>query len=120
MKYLILFYRNEDYIVGLSPDDLAHLTARYMDYGKTVMQTGQVVAGEKLQPPETTTCVRMKDKKRVVTDGPFAETAEQIAGFMLMECKDLDEALDWAARHPDAEQGLVEVRPIEAWSPPSA
>lgn len=119
MKYLILFYRHEAHFAGLSDEARANLRERYMQYGMEVMRTGQVLAGEKLQPTETATYVRMKDQKRQVTDGPFAETTEQIAGFMLMECKDLDEALDWAARHPDAEHGLVEVRPVELWTPPS-
>ncbi len=117
MKYLILIHRNEETIRDMPEEERSKLFASYRAYGVEVTRSGKHEAGAKLQPPETATCVRVRDGRRLVTDGPFAETAEQLAGFMLLECKDLDEALDWAARHPDAHNGTVEVRPIEPWQP---
>jgi hypothetical protein len=71
-----------------------------------------MVAGEPLQPPDTATTVRMRDGQRIVTDGPFAETKEWLAGFYTFNCNSLDEALDWAAKIPGAKYGSIEVRPV--------
>ncbi len=78
---------------------------------------GEVVlrGGAMLEPVETATTVRVRDGKRMVTDGPFAETAEQIAGIAIVELDDLDDAIEWAAGHPDAEWASVEIRPIMPW-----
>jgi hypothetical protein len=70
------------------------------------------VGGDGLQPAATATTVRVRDGERLLTDGPYAETKEQLGGFYMLECKDLDEALSWAARIPEAKTGSIEVRPV--------
>jgi hypothetical protein len=70
------------------------------------------VGGEGLQPVATATTVRVRDGERMLTDGPYAETKEQLGGYYLLECKDLDDALNWAARIPEAKSGAIEVRPV--------
>jgi hypothetical protein len=74
--------------------------------------TGKKLAGEALQPTGTATCVRVRDGQAATTDGPFAETKEQLGGFYLLECENLDEAIAWAAKIPGAHVGTVEIRPI--------
>ena len=83
-----------------------------MDYTSRIRKNGNYIAGEALQPVSTATTVRVKNGKTLTTDGPFAETREQLGGFYLVEAKDLDEAIDLAARIPSARVGTIEVRPI--------
>jgi hypothetical protein len=80
-----------------------------------MMAAGIMKSGAMLESTDTATTVRVRDGKRLVTDGPFAETAEQIAGIGIIEVNNLDEALDWAAGHPDSEWASVEVRPFVPW-----
>jgi hypothetical protein len=75
-------------------------------------EKGVLLAGEGLYPTPTATTVRVRDGERAVTDGPFAETKEQLGGFFVLDCNDLDEAIDWAAKIPGAQIGSVEVRPV--------
>ena len=96
----------------LSETDRKNLHERYMAFGKKMMNAGIVRGGALLALTDTATTVRMRGGSRLVTDGPFAETSEQIAGLAIIEVKDLDEALEWAAGHPDAEWASVELRPI--------
>jgi hypothetical protein len=103
----------------LSEADRRALLARYAAYGQKMAQAGIIRSGAVLEPTTSATTVRMRDAKRVVTDGPFAETAEQVAGLAVIEVNDLDEALDWAAGHPDAEWASVEVRPVIPWDGPN-
>ena len=84
----------------------------YGAFGQEIEDSGVYVAGEGLQPTATATTVRVRDGERLVTDGPFAETREQLGGFYLLECKDLDEAIGWAAKIPGAQVGSIEVRPV--------
>ncbi len=82
---------------------------------------GVLVAGDGLYPTQTATTVRVRDGERDVTDGPFAETKEQLGGFYVLDCKDLDEAIEWAAKIPGAQTGAIEVRPaIEVEQPSEA
>ena len=115
MKYLMLINKDEAKFDAMSADDRAALLGRYQAYGKKMMDAGILRSGAVLEPTRTATTVRMRGGKRVVSDGPFAETAEQVAGFAIIEVDDLDQALDWAAGHPDAEWASVEVRPIVPW-----
>ena len=112
MRYLLLIQKNEAAWQKLSERERAGWTARYTEYGKRMMDAGIVRAGAILEHTESATTVRMRDGKKLVTDGPFAETSEQVAGLCVIDVADLDEAMKWAAGHPDAEWGSVEVRPI--------
>ena len=112
MEYLLLIYDSEAGFAKMSKTDM---DAMYADYGKftqSIQQSGNHRAGQQLQPVATATTVRVRDGKRVVTDGPFAETREQLGGFYLIEAKDLDEALAIAERVPSARIGSIEVRPL--------
>lgn len=107
MRYLFLIYENE----ATSPQDEAEF-AKWMDYTERLKASGCWLGGEALQPTSTATSVRVNDGKPLLTDGPFAETKEQLGGFYMVDCKDLDEAIQWAAQIPSAGRGPVEVRPI--------
>jgi hypothetical protein len=110
VRYLTLIYTTE----GPRPSD-ADMQKMMTEYGAVTQEMrdkGAYLAGEALQPVATATTVRVRNGERLVTDGPFAETREQLGGFYMLECKDLDEALAWAAKLPGARFGSVEVRPI--------
>lgn len=99
----------------LSPEDWATMMTEYNNFNETAGAAGIIAGGEALQPPATATTVQVKGGARggdvVTVDGPFAETAEVLGGFYLLDCADLDEALKWAAEIPGAWHGRVEVRP---------
>jgi hypothetical protein len=107
MRYIILIYENE----AAMPQDEAEFQ-KWFEYTDELKASGAFVAGEALHPTASATTVRVRNGKRVVTDGPFAETKEQLGGFYIVDCKDLDEALKWAEKIPSAGRGPVEVRPI--------
>lgn len=115
MQYLLLISKNEAGYAKLTDEQRAALHARYAAYGKKMADAGILRGGAMLEGTSTATTVRMRGGRRLVTDGPFAETVEQIAGIGIIEVADLDEALAWAAGHPDAEWGSVEVRPLVTW-----
>lgn len=96
--------------------DLPTLLAQYGEFGEQAGAAG-VLSGEgnALQPVSTATSVQVREGKSVITDGPFAETKEQLGGYYIFDCKDLDEALAWAAKIPSARYGTVEVRPVMAF-----
>jgi len=109
MNYMLLVYLDEQMMTSLgdqAPKGCDGLAERLMD-------SGQYVAGGILQPTETATSLRLRQGRRIVTDGPFAETHEQLAGYLLVDATDLDEALNIAAQHPVAHFGTVEIRPIK-------
>ena len=108
MKYLCLVYMQEKDLNAV-PD------ADCMAFGESLRGSGRYLAAEALQPVETATTVRVRDGKVTVTDGPFAETKEQLAGFYLIDAKDFEEAIALAARIPPAHLGSVEVRPVWAY-----
>jgi hypothetical protein len=112
MRYLLLIY-GEPFDPSTVPTEVMEgQNAAYAVFTKDVMERGIMQAGEALQPSTTATSVRVRDGDTLVTDGPFAETKEELGGFYLLECKDLDEAIALAARIPGARQGTIEVRPI--------
>ena len=113
MKYLLLMYANEAEITKLTPDEVKDIQQAWFAYMKEAQADGVLLANNGLSPATTATTVR--NHKTLTTDGPFAETHEQLAGYSLLECKDLDEAIGWAARIPTAKYGSIEVRPV--WSP---
>jgi len=88
------------------------LITQYRDFDKEVQDAGVLIGGEPLEPISTATSVRVRNKKTAITDGPFAETKEQLGGYYLFDCNDLDEAIKWAAKIPSARYGTIEVRPI--------
>ncbi|HEV8239148.1 MAG TPA: YciI family protein [Thermoanaerobaculia bacterium] len=112
MKYLLLIYSEEAQWAAMSEAEGREITAEYMKYTSDIHKSGNYLGGDALQPTATATSVRVRDGKRLTTDGPFAETREQLGGFYLVEAKDLDEAIDLAARIPSARVGTIEVRPI--------
>ena len=112
MQYaLLLFESPEAFATRKAPENNPYLGA-WRAYYKAIVQAGIYVGGDPLEVPETATTVRLMDGKRHVQDGPFADTKEQLAGFMILELPSLDAALDWAARCPAASTGAVEVRPL--------
>lgn len=112
MQYLLMIYQNEaDY--AKYPDALnGKMLAEYGAFTQSIVQSGNFKAGDRLQPTSTATTVRVRDGKTLTTDGPFAETREQLGGYYLVEAKDLDAAIAIAARIPGARLGSIEVRPI--------
>ena len=112
MKYLCLIYEDETFWTRTPKPELDAVMGDYRAFGTTYIQSGHVLGGNALQPTATATTVRVRDGERLVTDGPFAETKEQLGGYYLLECKDLDEAIELASRIPGAKSGSVEVRPI--------
>lgn len=113
MQYMLLIYGEE---ANQDPSD-GDLKP-WMDYSAALQEAGCFVAGAGLLPTETATTVRVRAGETLTLDGPFAETKEQLGGYYLVDCKDLDEALSWAARIPNVHKGSVEVRPTMA-PPPS-
>jgi hypothetical protein len=118
MKYLLLIYENEASFAGLSEAEQGQIFQEYMDYSNRIRKSGNYIAGQALQPISTATTVRVKNGKTITTDGPFAETREQLGGFYMVEAKDLDEAITLAAGIPGARTGSIEVRPILPTPPP--
>jgi hypothetical protein len=112
MKYLLLIYENEASFAGVSEAEQGKIFQEYIDYSKGIRKSGNYIAGEALQPVSSATTVRVKNGKTLTTDGPFAETREQLGGFYMVEAKDLDEAIKLAAGIPAARTGSIEVRPI--------
>jgi hypothetical protein len=112
MQYLLLIYSNEAEMAARSASAMATMMAEYTDFTKG---GGQFKAGDRLKPTSAATTVRVRNGQAVTTDGPFAETREQLGGYYLVEAKNLDEATAIAARIPGARVGSIEVRPI--WPP---
>ncbi len=113
MQYAILFYETAaDFAQRNDPAKAPEYWGAWGAYIKTMEGSGVVRGGAGLQPPGAATTVRLRDGKRQVQDGPFADTKEQLGGFFLIDVADLDAALQWAARSPSAIVGSVEVRPV--------
>lgn len=112
MQYLLMIYRNEAEFAKNEATFGEKMLGEYQDFTQSIIQSGNFKAGDRLQSVSTATTVRVRDGKVVTTDGPFAETREQLGGYYLIEAKDLDTALGIAARIPGARYGSVEVRPI--------
>jgi hypothetical protein len=112
MRYLLLIYSDEKADANASKEEIDAWMAEYVAYTEAMKQAGVRLAGEALQPTATATTVRVKNGKKFTTHGPFAETKEQLGGYYLLDCKNLDEAIEWAAKCPGARVGSVEVRPL--------
>ena len=112
MKYMLLIHDEEQALAKLSEADTKAMHAEYGQFTEGIVASGNFLAGAQLRPTSTATTVRLRDGKRLVTDGPFAETREQLGGYYLVEAKDLDEAINIAAKIPSARVGTIEVRPV--------
>ena len=112
MQYLLLIYGNEAHWSTLSDKERDSIYQEYGQYTGSIHQTGHYRGGNELAETSTATTVRVRDGKRSVTDGPFAETKEQLGGYYLVEAADLDEAISLAERIPSVRWGSIEVRPI--------
>jgi hypothetical protein len=112
MKYALTIYGDEAQRDNASEEDRQALSRAYMELTQEMEQKGVLAAGEGLYPTQTATTVRVRDGERDVTDGPFAETKEQLGGFYVLDVKNLDEAIEWAAKIPGAQAGTVEIRPV--------
>ncbi len=112
MKYMLLIYHDEQLWNGYSDAERSAVYDEYRELMGELEAGKQILAGDELQPVSTATTVRVRDAKALVTDGPYAETREQLGGFFLIEAKDLDEAKSIAARIPSARTGSIEVRPV--------
>ena len=112
MQYLLLIYRSEADLGKMGAGERQQMMTDYGAFTQSIVQSGHFKAGDGLQPTTTATTVRVRDGKMLATDGPFAETREQLGGYYLVEAKDLDTALAIAARIPGAKTGSIEVRPV--------
>ena len=112
MQFALLIFESPEAFAARNGDENDPYLGAWRAYYKALVEADIYVGGNPLQPPETGTTVRLKDGKRRVQDGPFADTKEQLGGFIILELPSLDQALDWAARCPAAAAGAVEVRPL--------
>jgi hypothetical protein len=112
LQYMCLIYDDEKVWQGMSEDDRNAAFGEYGAFTQSIQESGNMVAGDALQPTSTATTVRVRDGETLMTDGPFAETKEQLGGYYLINAKDADEALAIAARIPSAKYGSIEVRPV--------
>ena len=112
MKYLCLIYGDQNAMATASPRESAAVIDELVDYGKALQRSGHLLAGEALHPIQAATTVRLRNGRPSATDGPFAETEQQLAAFFLVDVRDLNHAIQLAARNPAARHGSVEIRPI--------
>lgn len=117
MQYLLLIYENERRWSSLDERERDAEMKDYFDFGDSLGRSKGFLGGHALQPTATATTVQVRDGKTLTSDGPFAETPEQLGGYYLIEAKDLDEAVGVAARVPAARFGSIEVRPIMKYEP---
>ena len=112
MRYLLLIYQNEAEQAKRSQEELGARYGAYEAFTEEVQKRGVFLGGEAVMPINTATTVQVRGGKTLTTDGPFAETKEQLGGYYLLNCKDLDEAIEFAAKIPAAKDGSIEIRPI--------
>ena len=112
MKYAFTIYGDESLRDAATEEEQKATTQAYWQLTEEMQEKGVLVAGEGLYPTPTATTVRVRGTDREVTDGPFAETKEQLAGFYVLDVKDLDEAIEWAAKIPGSQFGSIEIRPV--------
>jgi hypothetical protein len=112
VQYLLLIYNNEAEYAKVDAQTNNKILGEYQSFTQSIIQSGNFKAADRLQPTATATTVRVRDGKTLTTDGPFAETREQLGGYYLIEAKDIDAAIAIAARIPTARYGSIEVRPV--------
>lgn len=110
MKYLCLIHLDETELAAIPDGEMSTLNAAHLDFNDGLRRSGHFHVAEALEPARTSACVRVRDGKRSVIDGPFAETKEMVAGFYLIEARDMSEAIEIASHIPSARLGTVEVR----------
>jgi hypothetical protein len=116
MKYMLLMYADESIVQKFTPQEYQATAQAWYAFGREAEAAGVLLSNNGLSPVADTTTVRVRNGKTLTTDGPFAETHEQLGGYYLLDCKDLDEAIRWAERIPAAQYGSIEVRPLNQWS----
>ncbi len=112
MQYMLLIHSSESGWESLSEAERNEMYAAYGAFTQAIREKGAFVAGDELASSSTATTVRVRDGETLVTDGPFAETKEQLGGYYLIEAESIDEAIEWAAQIPGARYGAIEVRPV--------
>lgn len=112
MQYMVLIYQDEQNWAKLSQDEISNIYSEYMNYSRALAEAGVIRGGGELKPTATATTLRVREGKLLTTDGPFAETKEQLGGYYLIEVDNLEQALEWAAKCPTAKDGSIEVRPL--------
>lgn len=112
MRYVLLIYGSEVDYARMTEEERTALMQAHAAFANEALKRGLLTGGEALQPTSTATTIRVRNGKTLITDGPFAETKEQLAGIYVLNCKDLDEAIEMAARIPDALTNSVEIRPV--------
>jgi hypothetical protein len=112
MKYMLLIYDDEQVWAKMGASEQEKLFGEYMGFTESIKQSGHYISGAPLQPIATATSVRIRNDKQLVTDGPFAETQEQLGGYYLVDARDLNEAIAIAARIPSVRLGTIEIRPV--------
>lgn len=115
MKYMLLMYANES-AAPKSPEEYQAAAQAWAAFGEQARAAGVLLSNNGLTSISDATTVKVRNGKILTADGPFAETHEQLGGYYLFDCKDLDEAIGWAARIPTAEYGSIEIRPLNRWS----
>ena|SRR5215212_797111 len=118
MQYLLLIYSDEKAMTDTPKEAMDAVMDEYTAYTEDMRKSGTMRAGDALHPTSSATTVRVQNGKTVTTHGPFAETKEQLGGYYLVDCKNLDEAIEWAAKCPGARAGSIEVRPVVDFSQP--
>ena len=111
MRYLCLIYHDEKQLAALPEAEMSALNARHLAFNEEILASGHFIEAEALQPAASTTCVRVRNGKVGLTDGPYMETKEMVAGFYLIDARDLNEAISVASKLPSAPLGTVEIRP---------
>jgi hypothetical protein len=117
MQYLLMIYGDESAMANATPENRQVMTEAYATFTKGIVQSGHFKGGERLHPTKAATTVRVRDGKTMLIDGPFAETREQLAGYYVIDARNLDEATAIAASVPGAKTGSIEVRPISEMQP---
>ena len=116
MQYMLLIYDNEKEMQANRKGATDVMMTEYREFTDSIQKSGNLKAGDALQPTSAATCVRIRNGKTLTTDGPFAETKEQLGGYYVIEAKDLDEATKIAARVPSAKNGTIEVQPVRVFA----
>ena len=114
MQYLLMIYSDDQALEAAGPEVMPRVVAEFDAYTEALQKAGALIGGERLQPAEMATTVRISGGKTQVLNGPYADTKEQLGGYYLIEAQDLDAAIAWAARCPGASYGTMEVRPVWA------
>jgi hypothetical protein len=117
MKYLLLMYADESIGSNYSQEEWQAAAKTWAEFRREMSASGVLISSSGVSPGAKPTTVRVRNGKTLITDGPFAETHEQLGGYFLVDCKDLDEAIRWAEKIPTAKYGSIEIRPL--WSPGS-